>query len=167
MLRYLAEHYGDLASVVGLLVTFVGFAATIRKVRMAEKAAEEARSAARETLAKVGAQLLANEVGTLLQLVREIDAACRDGSWPTVTHRCDESRTRLSQLLEDQGLDPVEREVIREATDEMRVIMKEIVKIQTNPETNEVPDKVSKILHNLIIFLGRVKGRLQTRTLEV
>ncbi len=43
---YLVEHYGDIASVVSLFVTFVGFAATIINVRKARRVAEEAQAAA-------------------------------------------------------------------------------------------------------------------------
>jgi hypothetical protein len=95
-LHYLGEHYGDIASVVGLLITLVGFVVTIINVRKAKRAAEEARRAAREAVLRIGSQLLADEIGTSLQLVREIDAACRERNWTNATYRCDEIRTRLA-----------------------------------------------------------------------
>ena len=107
-LAYLVEHYGDIASVVGLLVTFVGFVVTIWNVRKAKKAAEEARQAAREAVARVGTQILVNEIGIALELVRQTDAACREANWSGAIFRCDDSRARLAQLLEDRGLEGTE-----------------------------------------------------------
>ena len=88
---YLTEHYGDLASVVGLILTIVGFVATIWNVRKAKQTAEEARQAAREALSKIGSQILAIEIGTSLELVIQADAAChkKDG-------RSDLARSRTS-----------------------------------------------------------------------
>lgn len=168
MAPYLIDHYGDIASVVGLLVTFFGFVATIKRVREAERAAVQARQAASETLMKVGSQLLANEVGTALQLVREIDAACRDRNWTSAIHRCDEARARLAPLQDDPSLMAEERDSIRNAADEFRVIIGVIVKVQDDAESKKpFPPKVGKSLHDMIVFLGRVKGRLQSKALEV
>ena len=110
---------------------------------------------------------MANEVGTSLQLIGEIDAACRDRIWSSVIHRCDEVRIRFSQLQVDPGLQHDERQAIREAIDEIQVIIVTIEKIQAKPEAKDVSPKVRKYLHDLIVFLGGVKGRLQSRTLEV
>lgn len=76
---YMWEHYGDLASVLGLLISLIGFAITLWTVRKARRAAEEAKHAAREALARIRVQVLANEIGRCLHLVGEIDSACRKG----------------------------------------------------------------------------------------
>ena len=76
-ISYLEEHYGDIASLVGLLVTFVGFLATIQNVKKAKLAAEEARQAAREAVSRIKSQMLISEIASCLGLVRNIDSGSR------------------------------------------------------------------------------------------
>src|SRR3954452_12284395 len=98
---YLEEHYGDLASVAGLLISVVGFVVTIFGVWKARRAAEEARQAAREAVSRVGSQLLVIEGGVCLQAMRGLDAACRERNWTIAIHYCDEAQTGLARLREN------------------------------------------------------------------
>jgi hypothetical protein len=166
-LSYFKEHYGDLSSVVGLLITFVGFIVTIRNVRKAKQAAEEARQAAREAVSRIGSQILVNEIGTALELVRQTDAACRGKDWSGAIYRSDEARTRLAQLIENPELKPEEREVLRFALDGFIMILSTAQKILDSSEPKKVPPRIATRLNEMIAGLGRIKSRLQTRTLEI
>lgn len=165
--RYVIEHYGDIASVVGLLISLIGFVITLWNLRKTRRAAEEARQAAREAVQRTGAHLLTHEVGTSLQLVREIDVACRERNWTNATHRCGEARIRLAPRLADSGLDSEEREVIHRAIDDIWIILNELQRIQQAPNPRDLATRSAKRLHELITALGRIKGRLQSQALEV
>jgi hypothetical protein len=165
--HYLWEHYGDLASVAGLLLTLVGFVVTIWNVRRARRAAEEARQAAREAVARIGVQLLANEIGTALQLVREVDAACRDRNWHAAVYRGDEARIRLAHLLEDQGLELEERGLISSSIDDLGAILTDLQKLRDAGDTGKATTRIAKRLHTMITTLSRIRGRILSETLKV
>jgi hypothetical protein len=158
---------GDLASIIGLLIALVGFVATILNVTRARRAAEDARQAAREAVARIGSQLLSNEVGTSLQLVREVDAACRDRNWSGAIYRCDEVRTRLAHLLEHRGLAVDESDIIRSAIADFGRMMSEVQRLRAAQGPKDVTPRVTKRLHEIIIALGQIRGRLQAESLEV
>ena len=77
-LSYAAHHYGDIASVLGLAVSVVGFIYTLRQVKKATRAAQQA---AREAVARVGSQLLESDLGDSHHLLRESREACRLKHW--------------------------------------------------------------------------------------
>ena len=167
LMNYVREHYGDIASVVGLVITLVGFVATIINVRKAKRAAEDARQAAREAVSRIGSQLLVNEIGTALQLVREIDAACREKHWTAATFRSDEARTRLATFLENPRLTESELVVMGSVLDEFGIVLSDIQKLQASPESKQISQRLANRLHKIITALGRIMGRLQSETLEV
>jgi hypothetical protein len=166
-LAYFKEHYGDLASVVGLLVTMVGFLATIRNVRKARRAAEEARQAARLAVARLNSQLLANELGAALERVRETDAAIRECNWDGAVYRCDEARFRLASLLENHELREAERELIRVAFDDFGMILPDLQKLRNDVGSKAAGPRLAKRLHKIIEALSRTKGRLQSSVMEM
>ena len=167
LLSYLKEHYGDIASVVGLLVTFIGFIATKGNVRKAKKAAEEAKGAAREAVDRIKSQVLVNEIVTCLQLVRGIDAACRERSWKEAIDRCDQARTALSRLRDHHALGETEQESLVRAVDHLGKLMPYIQKTRNvSPEKDISPQKAYQ-LHTIITALGQVQGRLQSDTIGV
>jgi hypothetical protein len=168
LLSYLKEHYGDIASVVALLITLVGFYFTIRNTKRAKEAAEDARRAARETMARIGSQLLSNEIAASLQLVREVDAACRERSWNIAAYRCDEVRTRLARLLENPGLRSEELERINAAIADFGTILGTIpAPHEPASRTKDVPPRVTKRLHAIITDLAKIEGRIHSETLSV
>jgi hypothetical protein len=166
-LPYLKEHYGDIASVIGLVVTFFGFVATIMNVRKAKRAAEEARQAARDVVARIGAQLLGNEIGIAVELVRQTDAMCREKSWTAAIYRCDEARIRLAQLIENSELQAVERDSTRSAFDDLGLILADLQKLRDAPERRAAVPRTTRRLHKIIMDLSRIKGRLQSDALEL
>ena len=166
-LSYLKDHYGDLASVVGLLVTFVGFFVTIWNVRKTKQAAEEARQAAREAVSRIGSQILANEIGSALELVRQTDAACRERNWSGASYQCDEARFRLAQLLNNLELNAAERKLHRVAYEDLGETLTEVHKLQKSTKPQDSSVQLGKRLHEMIKILGQIKGRLQSKVLEI
>lgn len=167
LLSYLKEHYGDLASVVGLLVSLIGFIVTIINVRKTKRAAEDARQATREAVERIGSQLLGSDISASLQLIRELDATCRKRNWEAAIDRCDEARTRLAHLSENRRLKSAERDYINSKIDEFRDLMAEIQKLQEAPMPRGIPPKTSRRLHEIITDLSRISGRIQSEIMEI
>ncbi len=86
------DRFGNRASVAGLLVSLIGFALTLWTVyetQRASRAAQEkirqevtaAQQETRETVAKIGLQLLHAESEATLRLITEVRRASREQQW--------------------------------------------------------------------------------------
>lgn len=160
LLPYFREHYGDIASVLGLVVTFVGFAVTIHGVRRARRVAEEA-------LARIKAQLFAENVSVALQTVRQIDSACRSFRWDDVQDRCDDARVALSQLGANQRLLADEVTLVRATLNDLGDLLAHVQKLRKASAEKSVPPRFSRRLHNVIAMLGKAQEGRRSETLEV
>lgn len=167
LLPYLAEHYGDIASVAGLLVTFVGFFATLNGVRKAKRAAEEARLAAREAVSRIKTQLLADEIAASLRFVREIDLSCREHRWTEAIDRCDGGRTSLARMRDDPRLADSERNAIIMAVRFIGEFIPYLQQLRKAIPPRDISSQKAKRLHEIIAALSQAQGRLQSEVLEV
>jgi hypothetical protein len=167
LVEYLREHYGDLASVVGLMVSLVGFVATIIGVRKAKHAAEEARQAAREAVSRIKTQLLFDGIEVAVRLFREVDKASRGRNWEVAADHCDEARTRLARFLNDDRLLEHELNIIQVSIDFLRDFLPHIQRMSSTTTPKDLSPAKSKQIHDAIIGLGRIQGRLQSMTFEV
>jgi len=163
LLAYLKEHFGgvaDLASVVGLLVSLVGFVATIIGVRKARRAAEEARQAAREVVLRIKSQLLSNEIEAAIRMIRQTDKACRERNWTDAADSCDEARSLLTKIPQDDRLHDDELVAVDAANSLIGQLLLLIPKLRSGPKDKGLPDAKAKDLHEVLTKLGRIHGRL-------
>lgn len=164
MYHYLREHYGDIASVFGLLVTFFGFWVTIRRVHHAERAAQEARAAAEEARRlseEIVARLhVAEELSTPVECLRGLETACRDRKWSTALVRCDEARGQLIRLCAQPRLNDQERTEVEQAVNFMGELLMYLPKFEADA-TRRISDKRTRQLHEIIVKLGEAHGRLR------
>ncbi|QDU36538.1 hypothetical protein Mal4_08250 [Maioricimonas rarisocia] len=87
MKRFLNEHWGDTASVIGLVVSLVGFAIAIRQASAARTAAQRAEAAANRVRSTIyGFDLLQN-LTALTQILSEIVTLHRHSAWQAVVER--------------------------------------------------------------------------------
>jgi uncharacterized protein involved in tolerance to divalent cations len=164
---YLLEHYGDLASVVGLVITIGGFVATIRRVRKAIVAAEEAKQAAREAVQRIKLQVLTTEIAACLQRLRSVDSACRDRDWKEALVHCDEARTLISTFRDHHGLSEEEKQSLVVIVDQLGKLIPHIQSLRSkHPEKDLTPRRAEEV-HTMITTLARLLGRHQTESLEV
>ncbi len=166
MLAYVKEHYGDIASVVGLVISILGFGVTIFGVRKAKQAAEGARQAAREAVLKIKSQILSNELEAAIRLVRGIEKHCREKKWGEAADLCDEARSRLSQIPQDDRLTESDRQAINISVDILGRHLIHVDQIRSAPENKTLSTGKLKELHQIITTLGQIYGRLQSIALE-
>jgi hypothetical protein len=167
VIEYFKEHYGDFASVIGLVVSLVGFLVTILGVRKAERSAEDARRAAREVVLKIKSHYLSNEIERSIRLFREVDKACRGRAWDEAVDRSDEARTRLAQFLNDERFADDERTMIRLAVDFLGAFLLHVQRVSLASPPKNISIPKAKQLHEIITGLSQIQGRLQSATLEV
>jgi len=78
---FIREHWGDLASVVGLLITFGGFALTFYKIRNTRRIAEETRN-------RLEQNLCIADISEATAVAREIKRLQRENvSWKVIIDR--------------------------------------------------------------------------------
>lgn len=170
MLTYLRSNLGwlaDVASLIGLAITLIGFCVTILTVRSAKRAAEAAEQKAQEAVDRLGSQLLINQVVTTLQLVREVEAGLGERNWALSCFRCDEARTRLSELVDCIDLSEKERGDFLLASSDLGKMLTTIQKLRFGNVSDAFPDKSLKRIHEIIMQLARTKARLQAKSMEV
>lgn len=155
------------ASLIGLALTLIGFCVTILTVRSARRAAEGAEKKSQEALNRLAAQLLINQVVTTLQLVREIEAGLGERNWTLASFRCDEARTRLSELVDCEDLLEVERDQFLVASSDLGGMLIAIQKLRFKESVAPFPPRSLQRIHEIITQLARTKARLQAKSMEV
>ena len=169
MLTYLRGNLGwlaDVASLVGLAITFVGFAVTIWNVRRTKRAAEEAKQAAREVVARLKSQLLVHELGAVLQFLREIDMACQSKNWSHAVHRCDDARIQVIRFSENLRISPEDRQVMSQAAKDISELL--IYLQQKREKTPNRPLSRQRLtsLQTMIVGLGQLHAKIEMAIME-
>lgn len=159
MHHYLREHYGDIASVFGLLITIVGFAVTIWKV-------SKTREAVDEGLARIKSQVDLNDINLVLQVIRTLDSACRDRIWVSAVERADEARTLLARLVANPRLTRPELLELEGAPDHLKTLLTAIQRHRREEGLKDLQTVHFNRLHKIVTTLGSILGRLQNQALE-
>ena len=157
----------DLASILGLLISVIGFIVTILTVRKAKLAAEEAKQAAQQAFSKIKSQLLVLEIGSSTRLARGIDAACRDKNWGDVLSRCDEYRAQIARIKENDGLSSGEKQLLTASIKKIGELLAYVQSLREKRPQKEVSALKFEQLHDIIILLSEIEGRLQSDSMEI
>lgn len=163
---FIKKEYGNIASTIGLFVSIVGFIVTVYKVRKVRKAAEKAQEIVRETLSRVGHQLISTQINTAVRIGQEIGNSCRSQQWNRAIDRCEQLRILLANQVEDSRLKDSEYHFIKAAIDDLSLIMQELEKIERQEGTLELPPREMESLNKIVIHLSRIDGRLRNKMLE-
>jgi hypothetical protein len=156
--------YADIASLLGLVVSILGFGFTLRQVKKSRTAAEEAVAIARRAIDDVGSRLLFTQVGTAVRLLQELRGSCRDNKWDRAIDRCEQLRIVLAGLVDDCRLQERERRNIAFAIDDMALVIKHLEGIEE--AKGSLPRGTRRKLDKIMIDLGGIDGRLKIPTLE-
>jgi hypothetical protein len=187
--RGFSDHYGNVASVGGLLVSVVGFVLTLwavaetqrierearRKIEDAiaeaheetKAAVAEVREQTRQAIEKIGLHLLVSEVEALQRLIIDLRQAGRDGPWERALFQCNEARAVALRATGNPHLLEDEKSYLREAVDDLRLTIRYIEEHRLPaPSVRGLPNKNTKALDDMIAAIGRVQARLRRQSLE-
>ncbi len=162
MTSFLAQHYGNIESVVGLIIAIVGFRLTIRDVRRAERAAEEAREAARQAVAEARARMTTDDIMTVLQVLRELESDGSARRWSRVRYRASDAKHRLLALLGGAGPSDSERSEIGDLSEILS-------KVGDLPEGQEPTRQLGRLMKRVADFQqnpAQIRGRILSRSME-
>ena len=159
--------YGDLASIVGLILTFGGFALTLWKIRQTRKATEEGGRIAQGTIAEVSTRLFSNQVADGVRLASDLRNSCQMKQWQRAIVRCEELGLTLASVVEDSNIRKEESDCISGAIDDLGLILRRLEKIIGGRRSTPFPPRMLEVLHTLTINLERLNGRLKRAALEI
>jgi hypothetical protein len=156
------DRWGNAASVIGLGITLVGFAATLWSVW-------RIKEATRRAVIKIGMQLLSVETTILLRLIAEARDAGRDKLWARAIDRCQQARLIAVTLCRSPHLLKDEREALRKADDDLRIVVQYIEnnRLTSHTAAPNLPDAKKRAMDRMVTMLGGIQGRLQATAMEV
>jgi hypothetical protein len=176
--KAIIDQYANLASVLGLFVSLVGFILTVSAVfetlrvskqarQEIQKAAAEARKETKLTLDKIRLRMMEDTCEHAFLAASDARKAIRSSDWLRAIERCQEARRLASRLVAFGDLTEIERTLIRKAIDELKATISFIERNRLKPEPAQgLPDKALQPIDSLIDELDKVRGRLQHKVLE-
>ena len=152
---FLSNHWGNISSVIGVVVSVVGLAWAIREASRARSAAQSAEQAAIEARNSIGHRLAATDLQRAIGLIQRLKSLHREGYWEAaleqyqslraiisnITARRPDLNPEIHQLLASarenisEMEDHVETQVSRELEpDNLNVLNRQLNTIQSNLE---------------------------------
>ncbi len=163
----LLSTYGDLASIVGLILTLAGFTFTLWKIKQTRRAAEEATRIAQGAIAQVSTRLFSDQIADGVRLAFELKNTCRMEQWERAIDRCEQLRLLLASVVEDSNIKLDESNYISASIDDLGLILRRLEEITRGGRATSLSPKMREALDTLTITLGRLDGRLKNAALEI
>jgi hypothetical protein len=156
------NEYGNAASVIGLVITLVGFFVIWRN----QKAI---RQAVQREVTRVALAVLRGDLADLDRLLSAAMEACRHAHWTRAYDRCQDARALAIRLRVNLRLLPDEREKIGTGADDLELIASYIdaQKLRTPNPPAAFHEPKRRALDRMILALGEIQSRLESQTWEV
>lgn len=157
-MAYFTRNFDTIINVIALLITLVGFAATLNNLRKSRKETEQ-------ILTRVSSQLLFNQITHSSSLLLELRQSARSNHWSRCVDRCEQLHTNLATLTASAALTDDEREIMSMAIDDLGYILRHFEILESGkpsklPQTNETLDKLKT-------HLNKIDGRLRNLAMEM
>ena len=123
MSEFLSAHWGDLGTLVGIVVSLGGLAWAIREARGARSASEAAEAAARETRAQMAHHLQAVDLQRAIGLVDRIKTLHDNSRWEASREHYQTLRAMLSDVI---ARSPEVQVTVRERLATARTIVRDM-----------------------------------------
>jgi hypothetical protein len=168
---------GNIASIVGLAVSVLGFVVTIWTVLdareqikdatdRAEKAVAQATEETRRAVEGIAGQLRASDCASLRHGVEDIRQAARDKNWSRALYRCEDSQILAFRLAADQHLSSAEALTLRTALDELRVIQRFIERNRLAGQAGSLRKDQLEALDAMVAVLAQIQARFHHESLR-
>jgi hypothetical protein len=173
------DETANTASVVGLLVSVVGFALTVWTVYETQRVSQEAqlqiekevaaaRKETRQAVEKIALQLLQAEIEGSYRLITEARLAIQDGRWSRAAEKCQDARQSVVRLAAYRHLGEQERlaYVVGAENLQLTIGFMERNRMKPNAPAGLPSDKLQP-LDTLLTQLERTRARLLQLLLEI
>lgn len=159
---WLIDHWGDLASAIGLLVAVVGFSVAvvqIRRTRRAAEAAEQAVIATRDVLAR---NLTIADLVRASERIEEVKRLHRERQWQRALDRYHDMRVMLSDVRSRHPrLSDAQQSSIQQSIDQLATIERAVARALTSGNEPTNPQRYDDFLMVAQSMLDRLASDLQ------
>lgn len=157
--------YGDVASVLGLVVGVVGLVFSI----LAWWNARSARQLAQAAVDGMSRQVLTSDVSRAIRYVHEAADAGGSCRWDRAIDRCREARLVMLPLAYDLRIREDERVGIRGTADSLRLVMQYIEqkRIPAGLAAQPLGSYHTRFFDEAVAMLAQLEGRLRSEVAEV
>ena len=132
---FLSRHWGDVASVVGLIATIIGFVATLIQVRKSRTAAQAAREAVRQMRDRMDRIDTAAECSQAISIMDEIKRLQRVEAWVHLPDRYSALRKMLMSIrANNPWLTTAQQAVLLGAIEQFRSLEAVVEKVSASTE---------------------------------
>jgi hypothetical protein len=159
---FFSEHWGDIASVVGVGISIVGFIITIINVRRSKNAAQRAEEAALEVRKAISQADVIMELSVVVTTMEEIKRLHRASEWPILLDRYAYlKRTLVSVRSSLMGLSEEYQAFLQSAiqhfSDIERRVERALAAKGTMPSISALNEIVSKQADNMNEILATIR----------
>lgn len=173
------DRFANTASVLGLLVSIIGFVLTLWTVYETQRASREAQrqienevnAARRETqqaVDKIALQLLQAECESIYRLLSEARRAIPDGQWERCAEKCRDAKQAIIRLDAYRHVENEEKALFAAGAADLETTIAFIERnrLKSNPPAGLPNDKLQP-LDTLLNLLERIRSRLLQLFLEI
>ncbi len=158
------DRYGNAASVIGLVITFVGFAVTWLRIK---RAADEAQRQVAAALSHIAYQTLATDIERVIRYIGGARSLGRGGLWHTALDRLNEATLAVRQLSGNPQLAPAEKSAVELAVQDLIGVARAVEKDKLRKDaTPRFAEPTVAALDAVVESLGRIQTRLTNLALE-
>ena len=122
-MEFFLDHWGNIFSVIGVVVSVVGLAWVIREARRARSAAQAAEQATIETRNSIRRHLVATDLERAIGLVQRLKSLHREGRWEVALEHYQTLRAIISDIISRH---PELKDEVRERLLQARTSMSEM-----------------------------------------
>ncbi len=153
-LKDFSDPWGNLASVIGLVISVIGFVLTIWGVVAAKNAAKRAEEAANSARRRILKSQAVEDCARAIGLMEQIKSMYLKNEWANVLAKFTEIQSTLVQLTNNEiGLSVQEVNLITDATTLLSQMESRIVRVVTigkpPPDIGKAHDTISRHINDL------------------
>ena len=164
--KLIKDHWGDIASVAGVVISIVGFIATIIAVFLSKSAAQRAEAAAREVKAEIARSDAIMELSAVITTMEEIKRLHRVNAWAILPDRYSSVKRLLISIRASSPNIPNEhRESLLAAVQHFSTMEKKVERflagsMETTPNQAKLNEVVSLQLDRVNDTLAAIKQQI-------
>jgi hypothetical protein len=168
------QEYGNVADVVGLVLTAIGFIVTWVKQRSLRNETVAAQREARRVVETFVERLAVADFTALCSLAQELRHLMAAGAWDRAADRSERLRNLLVQMVLSRHLTPDEKDFLRGAADDANLVLQAVEALRNGgAEAGALPPAMRKKVDTmlgkvdaLIMRLSAIDGRLRNAHLQ-
>ncbi|HWG45009.1 MAG TPA: hypothetical protein VN688_19725 [Gemmataceae bacterium] len=164
-----SNKWGNVASVVGLVLTVIGFSITFYGFRLTLGEQNRIRQAVTKAIERAASSVLSSTAEEVEGLLLEFKNAVRRGEWLRAGEKCDDAEARVARMLGNPHLFENEQQNLAIGVDDLRLVSRYITLQKTlkpHPAGGFHEPKLDKV-DRLIATLRAIRARIHNRVWEV